>query len=185
MTDSPTGAAEEWLSPSAALNRLDLDEHEPGQEVASGREAAEYQQLRHGVTIGPFGVLLPRGVVSEVVRGSTVYPIPKTADWVKGLLNLGGNLVPVFDLASHFDGTVEPAESPEILAVGKADQAVALIVSGIPKVASTGRRISHSTLPLPEGIRNYVHGAFMDGENMWLELDLFGLIESFTDKMER
>ena len=185
MTDSPTGAAEEWLSPGAALNRLDLVDHEPGQETASGREAAEHEQLRHGVTIGPFGVLLPRGVVCEVIRGSTVYPVPKTADWVKGLLNLGGNLVPVFDLASHFDATAEPPASPEILAVGKADQAVALIVDGLPKVASTRRPISHATLPLPDGIRNYVHGAFMDEENMWLELDLSGLIESFTDQMER
>ena len=87
MTDLQTGAPEEWLSPSAALNRLHLDEDELGNEAATGLAASEHQQLRHGVTIGPFSVLLPSKVVSEVVKGSTIYPVPKTANWVKGLLN--------------------------------------------------------------------------------------------------
>lgn len=184
MTDSQTGATEEWLSPSAALNRLDLDEHEIAHEAAAEHGAVEHEQRRHGVTIGPFGVLLPGDEVSEVVKGSTIYPIPKTAGWVKGLLNLRGNLVPVFDLAEHFDATAQPPESPQILAVGKAEQAVALIVDGIPKLASTSQPISHSTLSLPEGIRNHVRGAFVEEDNMWLDIDLSGLIESLTDQME-
>jgi len=184
MTDSQAGATEEWLSPSAALNRLDLDEHELAHETTAGLEAAEYEQLRHGVAIGPFGVLLPPNVVSEVVKGSTIYPLPKTTNLVKGLLNLRGNLVPVFDLAAQFDATAKAPESPQILAMGKADEAVALIIDGIPKLASTRQPISHSTLPLPEGIRNHVRGAYVEEDNMWLELDLSGLIESLTDQME-
>ena len=183
MTDSQTGAAEEWLSPAAALNCLDLHEHELGHATAAELEATKHEQPRRGVTIGPFSVLLPRDIISEVVRDSTIYPIPKTADWVKGLLNLGGNLVPVFDLAGHFDATANPPESPEILAVGKAEQAVALIVDGLPESASTSQPTSHSTLPLPEGIRTHVCGAFVEEENTWLELDLSGLIESLKDQM--
>jgi len=183
MTDSPTGAAEEWLSPSAALNCLDLDEHELRHGAAAGLEAAEHERPRRGVTIGPLSVLLPQDVVSEVVRGSTIYPIPKTAQWVKGLLNLGGNLVPVFDLAEHFSGAANPPESPEILAVGKAEQAVGLIVDGLPESASTSQPISHSTLSLPEGVGSHVCGAFVEKDHTWLELDLSGLIESLKDQM--
>ncbi len=183
MTDSQTDAAEEWLSPSAALNCLDLGEHELGHGAGAQLEATAPEQPRRGVTIGPFSVLLPRDVISEVIRDSTIYPIPKTADWVKGLLNLGGNLVPVFDLAGHFNATAKPPKSPEILAVGKAEQAVALIVDGLPESASTSQPISHSTLSLPDEMRSHVRGAFVEKENTWLELDLSGLIESLKDQM--
>ena len=184
MTDSHTDAHEAWLSPSAALNRLQLDEEELRNEAAATLATAEHAQQRHGVAIGSFSVLLPGDAVSEVVKGATIYPVPKTASWVKGLLNLRGNLVPVFNLAEHFDANAQAPESPQIIAVGKAEQAIALIVDGIPRLASTRQAISHSTLPLPEGIRNHVRQAFVDDDTMWLELDLSGLIESLTDKME-
>jgi len=184
MTDSQMGAEQAWLSPSAALNRLQLDDEEMRNETAAILGTAEHVQQRHGVAIGSFSVLLPGDTVSEVVKGSTVYPIPKTASWVKGLLNLRGNLVPVFDLAEHFDVDAQAPESPQIVVVGKAEQAVALIVDGIPKLASTSQTISQSALPLPEGIKNHVRGAYVEDDNMWLELDFSGLIESLTDQME-
>jgi chemotaxis signal transduction protein len=184
MADLQSGATEEWLSPSAALSRLHLDEHELGNEARANLAASTHVQQRHGVSIGPFSILLPPNAVSEVVKGSTVFPVPKTASWIKGLLNLRGNLVPVFNLAEHFDESYQAPKSPQLIAVGKADQAVALIVDGIPRLASTERPISHSTLPLPEALRNHVRGAYIEEENMWLELDVSGLIESLTDQME-
>ena len=184
MTDPHTGAGEAWLSPSAALNRLQLDDEELRNGAAATLRTVEHTQQRHGVAIGSFSVLLPGDVVSEVVKGSTIYPIPKTASWVKGLLNLRGNLVPVFDLAEHFDTHGQARESPQIIVVGKAEQAIALIAEGIPRLASTSQAISHSTLPLPDGIRSHVRQAFAEDDNMWLELDFSGLIESLKDKME-
>jgi twitching motility protein PilI len=184
MTDPHTDARETWLSPSAALNRLQLDDDELENEATATFGMAEYVQQRHGVAIGSFRVLLPGDVVSEVVKGAAIYPVPKTAEWVKGLLNLRGNLVPVFDLAEHLDTNARAPESPQIVAVGKAEQAIALIVDGIPRPASTSQAISHSALAIPEGMRKHVRGAFTEDDDMWLDLDFSGLIESLTDKME-
>ena len=184
MSETQAGTTEEWLSPSAALNRLELAEHELAHESAAEHEAAKRDRLRHGVAIGSFNVLLPPNTVSEVIKGANVFPVPKTAPWVKGLVNLRGNLVPVFDLTGHFEPNAPRPESPQTLAIGKGDDAVALVVNGIPKLASTDHPISYSALPLPEGIRNQVRAAYMEDDNMWLELDLPGLIESLTDEME-
>ena len=184
MSDTQAGAAGEWLSPSAALNRLELEEHELVHESAAEREAAKRDRLRHGVAIGSFNVLLPPDTVSEVIKGANVFQVPKTAPWVKGLLNLRGNLVPVFDLTNHFEPDAPPPEAPQTLAIGKGDDAVALLVDGIPKLASTDHPISYSALPLPDGIRNQVRAAYMEDDNMWLELDIPSLIESLTDEME-
>ena len=184
MSETQADAAEEWLSPSAALNRLELDEHERVHESTAEIETAKRDRLRHGVVIGSFNVLLPADTVSEVVKGANVFPVPKTAPWVKGLLNLRGNLVPVFDITGHFEPEAPAPETPQTLAIGKGDDAVALVVDGIPKLASTDHPIAYSALPLPVGIGNQVRAAYMEGDRMWLELDLPGLIESLTEEME-
>jgi len=184
MSETQAGATEEWLSPSTALNRLELEEHELASESAEELEAARRDRLRHGVSIGSFYVLLPPDTVSEVIKGTNVFPVPKTAPWVKGLLNLRGNLVPVFDLTRHFEPDAPQPESPQTLAIGKGDDAIALIVDGIPKLAATDHPIAYSALPLPDGIRSQVRAAYMQDDRMWLELDLPSLIESLTDEME-
>lgn len=185
MSDSHTDATDGgWLSPSAALNGLELEEHELAHGADARLGVTEHEPLRHGVTIGPYNFLLPANDVSEVIKGSTIYPIPKTADWVKGLLNLRGNLVPVFDLAERFNAAAAPPVSPQILAVGRADQALALMVDGIPKPASTSEPLADTDLPIPDGIRDHVFGAYVDDQNTWLEIDFSGLIESLTDQME-
>lgn len=40
--------------------------------------------------------------VKEIIEYDTVSEIPKTPDWVRGVINLRGNVVPVIDLAVKF-----------------------------------------------------------------------------------
>ena len=40
--------------------------------------------------------------VKEIIEYNTVTEIPKTPDWVRGVINLRGNVVPVIDLAVKF-----------------------------------------------------------------------------------
>ena len=54
MTDSHMGAEQAWLSPSAALNRLQLDDDELKNEAVAILGTAEHVQQRHGVAIGSF-----------------------------------------------------------------------------------------------------------------------------------
>ena len=40
--------------------------------------------------------------VKEIIEYDTVTEIPKTPQWVRGVINLRGNVVPVIDLAVKF-----------------------------------------------------------------------------------
>lgn len=59
---------------------------------------------------------LPARLVRRVVRQLTVYPIPGSAPRFAGLAQLGGEPVPVVDLAVEI-GTAEPTAAPTRLAV--------------------------------------------------------------------
>jgi purine-binding chemotaxis protein CheW len=40
--------------------------------------------------------------VKEIIEYDTVTPVPKTPEWVRGVINLRGSVVPVIDLAVKF-----------------------------------------------------------------------------------
>lgn len=106
--------------------------------------------------------------VSEMVR---LYRLPGTPQWIRGVANLHGNLVPVLDLASFFDLPPEVGEKHMLLVLGHGEAAVALIINGVPERL----RFSNSDrIPTPlvgERLQPYVPGAFMRGSDIWLELE--------------
>lgn len=176
---SESAPARPWLSPSAALSRFTLD----GDDEGAGADAHTSDvPLRYGVKLGSLGLLLPSGVVSDVIQDPAVYAIPKTVDWVRGLLNQRGNLVPVFDLHGLL-GADEEAETERCLVVvDRGEKALGLVVDGLPKVADTTQRVAHQ-IPLPELLRDHVERAFVEGRDVWLEVDLAAFIESLSDRM--
>ncbi len=56
--------------------------------------------------IGKGQYLIPLAKVLEIIRYVTPTPVPQTAPWVTGVMNLRGRVIPVIDLAVKFS---EPA----------------------------------------------------------------------------
>ncbi len=60
--------------------------------------------------IGQGQYLIPLTKVLEIIRYVAPTPVPQTAPWVNGVMNLRGRVVPVMDLAVKF---AEPASVPD------------------------------------------------------------------------
>lgn len=165
-----------WVSPSKALGRFELGDELPQSPLT------EDVVLRHGVKIGSYSMLLPDGVVSEVVKGASIYPVPKTRSWVKGLINLRGNLIPVFDLERYLEPGATSGSST-LLVIDKGENALALMVEGFPRVANVNQPVGHTSLPLPEAIRDHLKGAYIENDDMWLELDVAAFFHGLAGEM--
>lgn len=63
-----------------------------------------------------FGI--PVSLIREVIKYSRVFRIPRVPDYIKGVINLRGEVVPVVDLSGRFYGVQsEIAESTSIIIV--------------------------------------------------------------------
>ncbi|ADU66327.1 chemotaxis protein CheW [Desulfurispirillum indicum] len=77
--------------------------------------------------------------VREIIAMMKTTPIPKTPRYIKGVMNLRGNIIPVIDLRLKFQ---MPEKEPEmdtaiiILQVGEAD--IGFIVDHVEEVATIG-----------------------------------------------
>jgi purine-binding chemotaxis protein CheW len=69
---------------------------------AERREAEQNVQQYLTFLIGgeEYGITLLK--VKEIIEYDTVTAIPQTPEWVRGVINLRGNVVPVIDLATKF-----------------------------------------------------------------------------------
>lgn len=173
---TPT-ACPPWLKPSAALSRFEPSDAD----VAVGR-VIEVEHKRYGARLGSVGILLPEDEMSEVLDRPSIYPLPNTAAWFEGLVNLRGNLVPVFDLRRLLGTQADKASPQMVLVVDKGDNALGLAVDGVPVGAACDEPVSPLP-PLPEVLAGFTRRAFSDGGGLWLEVDLPALVESLAGEL--
>ena len=176
MTDDTSSAASNevagpWLSPSEALTRFapQNQTRRPGE-----RQVAP---IRFGFRVGDIGLLVPAGMLSELVDEPDIYPLPTTPDWFPGLINLRGDLVPAFDLKKLFNMGNPGDEKPNLLVLSAKAEAVGVLIDGLPLTVDTGRHVEQSP-PLPEILRAHSQAVFLREQEIWVDFDFNGFFRA-------
>ncbi|MEE4380095.1 MAG: chemotaxis protein CheW [Candidatus Competibacteraceae bacterium] len=158
---------DKWLNPSAALTRFN-----PPEGAVTAIQAAERKQRsRYGFLVSDIGLLIHQDTTSEVIEQIPVYPIPHMPSWLPGLINLRGNLIPVFDL-KLFLGLEQHDEQQKqwLLILGTDDQAVSLFCDGLPRIVDTTHPLGRLP-PLPTALRPHAVRAYAYEGIIWSEFD--------------
>jgi len=166
-----------WLSPSEALTRFT-----PGPRTRRPSERAA-TPIRFGFQVGDIGLLVPAGMLSELVEETDIYPLPMTPAWFRGLINLRGNLVPVFDLKRLFDMASADEKQPNLLVLDAEAEAVGILIDGLPLTVDTGRRLDQVP-PLPKILQEHSRIAYAREREIWIDFDFDGFFRAaggFTD----
>ena len=113
--------------------------------------------------------------VQQIIQYQTVTKIPETEDYIKGLINLRGRIIPVVDVRTRFkQGDYEYNEKTCILVINVKSTTVGLIVEQIAEVAEIQEE---NILPPPSIGRSdkahnkYVYGIGKVGNSVKLLLD--------------
>jgi purine-binding chemotaxis protein CheW len=107
-----------------------------------------------GFRIGRETFGLPISIVREIVRVPEITSVPNAPDYIEGVINLRGRIIPVVDLRKRFgDKTFEPSKKNRIVVVELDTRAIGLIVNSASEVL----RIPPSDIEEP-------HNVFREGE---------------------
>lgn len=159
------------LLPYLALTRF------AGQ-VRAAPKWIEPDPTRYGFQVGSLGFLIAPKLLSEVVLEPEIYPIPNTASWLKGMINLRGNVVPVYDLAVLFERT-QSVGKPTVLVLDEVDKALAVMIDHLPKAVNLTQPVNE--LPeLPASVQAYIAQGYYDHNQIWLELNHIPFFRSLT-----
>jgi purine-binding chemotaxis protein CheW len=132
-----------------------------------------------GFRIGRETFGLPISIVREIVRVPEITSVPNAPDYIEGVINLRGRIIPIVDLRKRFgDTSFEPSKKNRIVVVELESRAIGLIVNSASEVL----RIRPSEIDEPhnvfkEGELNYITGiGKLDGRLVIL-LDLNKVLE--------
>jgi purine-binding chemotaxis protein CheW len=127
-----------------------------------------------GFRIGRETFGLPISIVREIVRVPDITSVPNAPDYIEGVINLRGRIIPVVDLRKRFgQKSFEPNKKNRIVVVELESRLVGLIVNSASEVL----RISPSEIDEPhnvfrEGELNYITGIGKLGGRLVILLDL-------------
>lgn len=136
-----------------------------------------------GFAVANIKFLVPHTQVNEISEMPPVFRLPNTGRWLLGLVNLHGNLVPVFDLASLIGDTCNTKSKTMLLVLGRGDAIAAIVVNGIPNRKRFGISNRTSLPAFPESIHGYISNAYAEEEQVWLELDHVRFFEMMAHKI--
>lgn len=152
----PEEALNRFQKPDAALLGLDTTAH-------------EYQQPRYGFMIGAIGFLISSETLCEVMKKFTVYPVPNTKPWMHGLVNLRGNLIPVYDMSMLLGLTKVPAKQESLLVMDKGTNSVGVLIDTLPQTCDLSGRKKLPHVPnLPAGLTQCVTDAYSVDDVLWI-----------------
>lgn len=171
----------ELLEPTKALSRRFVL---PDEALVASPEAPDEMLIqRRACRIGNVCFLISREVFGELIPRAGICALPNVEDWCLGLVNVRGNLVPVFDMHALLDAD-DSARGNWVLVLGQGQDAVGITVDDLPEqlLLRPDERMDEAPDP-PAVLSAHVTGAFKHDGRLWLEFDYQSLFESLAKRV--
>jgi purine-binding chemotaxis protein CheW len=87
--------------------------------------------------------------VREIRAWNGATPLPNTREFVRGVINLRGTIVPIFDLRARFgEGQTEPTKNHVVVVMSVGEKWVGMLVDAVSDILTVDRDDIHA---VPEG----------------------------------
>lgn len=155
----------------AAIQQLRAIEEQSRSAVSNLPTVVDDEQFSEGLLISLLDkrMIIPVKDVKEVLNyPSSVTPVPGTKNWVLGIANIRGNLLPLVDLQRFLGGgSIHLRRRSRIVVINHHDRQVGVLVGDIYGVRQLGEE---QQIEMPEELgetAKYVAGAFeVEGERL-------------------
>jgi twitching motility protein PilI len=125
-------------------------------------------------------LIAARDEVREVLRFPAVTCLPGAKDWLLGLANVRGQLLPIIDLKAFGGaGAISVSSGTRVLAINHAEIPAGLVVDevrGLRRFGSQADRVA--TLERLPSLSPYLAGSRRSEQETWSVLNLTALVES-------
>lgn len=128
-----------------------MDEKQTGKQEEQQLVVFDLAQEAYGVDIN---------VVREIIRMQDITSVPKTLDFVRGVINLRGRVIPVVDLRKRFAlPEAEHTKDSRIVVVDISGQDIGMVVDAVTEVM----RIPNSSVAPPSAIITSTDSDYLQG----------------------
>jgi purine-binding chemotaxis protein CheW len=132
-----------------------------------------------GFRIGRETFGLPISIVREIIRVPDITAVPDAPEYVEGVINLRGRIIPVVDLRKRFgERLIEADKKNRVVVVDLEKRAIGLIVNSASEVLRIPpSEIEHPGNVFPEGELNFITGVGKLNGRLVILLDLNRMLQ--------
>ena len=132
-----------------------------------------------GIRIADYHIVVAMGYVREIMKYPRLSQVPGSKDWVMGIANVRGNLLPIFDL-HRFLGTVSTPLKREtrILSISSGDLSAGLLADEVFGMKYFDKDDYDASLTYDVKWNNYLNGGYLIDDQKWIIFDMQRLIEN-------
>lgn len=178
------------VKPVEALSAVDFSDYSQGllQTYQEGDQdvsvSSQVINARQGFTVGGIGLMIGYADASELIDMPAIYHVPNVPSWFVGIINLHGVVIPVFDLADYVGVEKSKARQQKLLILGQRNEAVAVIIDGLPKRLrwSADQQVEQSSAP--KKLSAHITAACLIDENLWFDVDSESLCQALESMLE-
>jgi twitching motility protein PilI len=129
-----------------------------------------------GFRVGKLGFMVSIDMFCEVLDRYQVNQLPNVQPWFNGLINLRGNLVPVFDLRHVLNEREGESKKRRLFVIGRGEKAVALWIDNYPEIINIVQmHLLNQPPELPAFFQRIVSRTFTLNGQIWLDCQLDSL----------
>ncbi len=174
--DSDTNKTPDWIRLSPELEHF--DPFEGLVDLSSSDE----KNIRYGYKVCDLNLLFDQTIPCEIIRSYSIYPIPNTHEWIRGLINHRGNLIPVFDLHALWSFKTRDETNPLVI-FDHGGQYVAIYLDAFPIALDFDNAKESSfdqTSNIPSELSLFIKSIYSIESTIWSEVDFRGFMRYIT-----
>jgi purine-binding chemotaxis protein CheW len=119
--------------------------------------------------------------IKEVVITPTITKMPQTPSFVKGVANIRGNVIAIFDLEERFNLTrTQTTGNKYTLVVESEDVKMGLLVNEVPNTVTVNTSDLDESVGIINDVStesNYIKGVIKSGQRLIILIDIFKVID--------
>ena len=133
-----------------------------------------------GFKVGGLHLVAPLKQVHEILYYPSLTQVPGTQNWVKGVANIRGTLLPIMDLQGFLgQSPLSVTNKSRVLLLRRDDMSVGLLVSEVTGIKHFQDEEKVSKVArFDEALRSYVHGAFRQNQEDILVFSMNSLADN-------
>ena len=111
--------------------------------------------------------------VQEIIRMPEITHLPQTDDYIKGIINLRGNIIPIIDMRMRFNmSETQYSDITRVIVLSIQEKLIGIVVDSVSKVLEIAANEVEDAPDIINGLsKEYINGVGKIDDNMIIILD--------------
>lgn len=149
-----------------------------------GEKPAKVISKHYGFSVDGVNFLAPEGLYCELIYEFNISQLPNAPKHMLGLINLRGNLIPLYQIAETKDSKGSKGSRNYAFLIGEAKKGAAILISGKPHLITiddhTENIPDNTCLPWLEGC---IEASYQIQGETWHRIDSDSLFKKLANKL--